>query len=262
MTILTNPFDAPELVRARETQTDPLVMYLVVRREQATDVGVLAEAAAEGVVRCALAYATDPAHAADFAAWNAMSFRKVTLRANDKDWAKLMSNESALVTVDDPAGMPIVAVLPPRPKSSVSPFLRSLQAYVVAPRELDRGGARAVDENVSSIVIVADPILEMSAGKLLAQIGHAALMAERADEDLGADPGWAGALAAWRAAGRRFVFVEASPSGYLAALETFDAVVVTDSGLTEVAPGSRTIAAFRPASGADLGDLTLTLAAG
>jgi hypothetical protein len=71
----------------------------------------------------------------------------------------------------------------------------------------------------------------MSAGKAMAQVGHAALM-------LPEDP-------AWRAAGYPCAFGEAGSAAWAAARERPGAVVVRDAGFTEVAPGTETVVAWR-----------------
>ena len=78
-----------------------------------------------------------------------------------------------------------------------------------------------------------NPALEMSSGKVVAQVAHAAVMA-------------AAALPAWAEAGAPGRLV--APRGFaeLAARDDLAARVV-DAGLTEVAPGTVTVLALPPA---------------
>ena len=77
-----------------------------------------------------------------------------------------------------------------------------------------------------------NPALEMSSGKVVAQVAHAAVMA-------------ADALPDWAAAGAPGRLV--APRGFaeLAARQDLAARVV-DAGLTEVAPGTVTVLALPP----------------
>jgi peptidyl-tRNA hydrolase len=248
MPILSNPFDSPEAVRLRESQPagEASAMYLVVRREKVGTLSELAVALAGAVLDCAQRLGEDPRYVGDFAAWYADSFRKITLRANERDWPKLLAGELALSL----GGMsePIVAVLPPRRKSAASPLVRSLQTYALTTAELPIGEL-SPDLSRPALVLCANPEISMSAGKLLAQIGHGALMAARAPEELGAGQDWRDALAAWRASGEQVIYTTASATGWRSTIELESCVAVVDSGLTEIAPGSQTVLAIRPSAG-------------
>jgi peptidyl-tRNA hydrolase len=250
MPILSNPFDAPEAVRAREDQSDPLAMYLVVRRERINGLADLAVASARATLSVAR-LADKPDLAARFAAWYAGSFRKITLRAGERDWARLLEQESPL-GLDDAAD-PCVAALPPLAKSARSGFLRGLQAYVLPTGELSSTELE-IDLERPTLLLSVNPSLTMSAGKFAAQIGHAVLLARRAISELGAGEAWRASLAAWEAQGEAVAFVRSSVAGWAACLAERDCVVVTDSGLTEIEPGSHTIAALRPCADDELAD--------
>jgi peptidyl-tRNA hydrolase len=241
---LSNPFDAPDAVRARKAQSDPLVQYIVVRRERVPSLSELVATTAAAVVVADRRFAADPAWAGRIAAWRAASFRKVTLRANERDWPRLLVEHEAVCA---PAGDPFVAVLPPRYRSQNSKLLRSLQAYTSATSELERGNARASAR--PCLVLAVNPALTMSAGKLLAQAGHAAMIAADAPARLGADAAWSSALAAWQDAGHPVLVTWPDGAAWERALSDLPCVVVTDSGLTEITPGSRTVLAVRPLDG-------------
>jgi hypothetical protein len=232
-------FHDPERVAARRAHPDPLVLYLVVRRERTGSFAGLLAAAAAATIRCDRTFRHDPAWAEAFEAWHVESYRKVTLRANERDWARLLDRE-AHVLADDPAsGEPIVAALPVRRRSTADGFLRNLQAYAVAPETLD-GSPPTEPAGIHALIALA-PGLAMSAGKAAAQVGHAALM--------GADrpgAGWRAALSAWEGAGWPVRLAAATPAGWRDAQHELPCVVVTDSGITEVAPGSRTVLLVRP----------------
>lgn len=247
--ILTNPFDHADAVRARESQDDPLVQYLVVRRERTRSLPELMTAAATATVAAARIYATEDPWRADFAAWKVGSFRKVTLRANERDWVKLLAAEPL---ISMPATDPIVAVLPPRRRSSVSKFIRGLQAYVVDPSDLAAEAAPVLDE--PAMIIAVNPSVHMSAGKLLAQVAHAALMSADAPVSMKADAAWAEAVSRWQEVAMPIHVCAPSPAAWDTAMTgaAIDAVVVTDSGLTELAPGTRTVLASRPAQYTEL----------
>lgn len=245
--ILTNPFDSPESVRARETQTDPLVMYLVVRRKRVPSLDALLAAAATATVKVERKYAKDPRFAADFARWHAGSFRKVTLRANERDWPKVLAQypEHVLGVTE---GVPIAAALPPRARSAADKVIAGLQAYVAAPDELGRAPIK-LDPIHSTMLLVPNPGLAMSAGKLIAQVAHGALMCATAPAWTKAPVGWAADVAAWEQTGYLVAPRFPTAAGWVAAQAELDGCAVTDSGLTEVLPGSRTVLALRPRSG-------------
>ena len=239
---------------------DPLVMYLVVRRELPATLDLLVSAAAQATVRADRTFGGDPAWSEWSAAWKTGSYRKVTLRASERDWVKLLESHPH-VQADNGGGEPLVAALPPRPRSSVCRLLRDLQAYTADTSALPRRLPPIPPE--PWMLIVPNPHVPMSGGKLLAQVGHAALMAADLPADwaagrLQADQGqapdqpalaaWSEAIAIWEAAELPILpaFVDLLTFRRLEARA--DAVVVTDSGLTEVAPGSRTVLAVRPAS--------------
>jgi peptidyl-tRNA hydrolase len=124
-------------------------------------------------------------------------------------------------------------------KSERPPLLTELRAFTDAPRPKEEpapppGGA---------LVYVIRPGVIRTAGKAMAQAGHAALMAAEAFD-----------LAAWRAAGMPGeVRLADDPADWERLRGSEDAVVVRDAGLTQVEAGTETVIALRPGSDAAAG---------
>jgi hypothetical protein len=197
---------------------DPLRMYLVLQRGAVGELARAGELAGAAAVRCVRAFAGDPA----LEAWRERP-GKVCLRARtESQWRQVLEEPHTL------AGDAVIA-LPPRRRSERGPLLERLQAMSsdlgAAPAELGQPAPAAV-------TYVLNPELEMSSGKVVAQVAHAAVMA-------------AGELPAWAEAGAPGRLV--APRGFaeLAAREDLAARVV-DAGLTEVAPGTVTVLALPP----------------
>ena len=192
-------------------------MYLVVRRAAVTSLARAGELAGAAAVACVRAFAGDPA----LAAWRPRP-GKVCLRARtDAQWAQVAEREPNATAGD------AVLAIPPRRRSQRGPLLERLQAMSTV---LDPPPARAGD----GFTYVLNPGLEMSSGKTLAQIAHAAVMA--------ADGGRA---EKWVAAGCR-AHVVRPPAREFAALAAADDLLarVVDAGLTEVPPGTVTVLAL------------------
>jgi peptidyl-tRNA hydrolase len=186
-------------------------------------------------VSCVRTFAGDERFAEDVAAWRERP-GKVTLRARPAQWRELLADEPHVVS-GDPEGES-VAALPPRRRSERGPLLERMQAMTSALAPLPD----TVEPDPARVTYLVNPRLEMSSGKTLAQIAHAAVMA--ADTE---------ALEDWVAAGCPAQV--AAP----AAQRDFDALCgsdrlaakVVDGGLTEVAPGTVTVLALPP--GAPIG---------
>ena len=177
-------------------------MYIVVRRgafETIDEGGRLAGLAA---VRALREFAGDPA----VAEWLPRP-GKVVLRARSpSQWARVLEEPHA-------AASDGVVALPPRRRSERGDALTKIQAMSTEleppPPDVDDAG----------LLYALNPGIEMSSGKTLAQIAHAAVMAA----DLGYDVSGARVIAPAR----------------------FDlpgcVAEVRDAGLTEVAPGTITV---------------------
>ncbi len=201
-------------------------MFIVVRRGAVSTVARGGELAGAAAVRCVRTFAADERFAADLAAWRPRP-GKVTLRARGGQWDQLLAEEPHVA-----AGGGVVA-LPPRRRSARGPLLERLQAMTSAlepPPE-------AVGPDPARLTYLVNPRLEMSSGKTLAQIAHAAVMAADGGE-----------VEDWVAAGCPAA-VAAPPQPVFDALCASDdglAARVVDAGLTEVAPGTVTVLALPP----------------
>src|SRR5262249_61933416 len=104
---------------------------------------------------------------------------KVTLRARGGQWDQLLAEDAHVESGDG------VVALPPRRRSARGPLLERMQAMTSA---LD-GLPDTVGPDPARVTYLVNPRLEMSSGKTLAQIAHAALMAA----DTGALEDWVAA---------------------------------------------------------------------
>jgi Peptidyl-tRNA hydrolase PTH2 len=205
--------------RPRDPVSDPLRMYLVVRRGAVEDLASAGELAGAAAVACV----REPAFADAVAAWRPRP-GKVCLRArSDGQWRQVLEEPHAL------AG-DAVAALPPRRRSERGPLLERLQAMST---ELGAPPATA-QPRPGALTYLLNPEAEMSSGKALAQIAHAAVMA--ADGGRHED---------WVAAGCPAQVIAPSRAAFAAASKRDDlAACVADAGLTEVAPGTVTVLAL------------------
>src|SRR3954470_3300078 len=201
-------------------------MFLVVRRGAITTLARGGELAGAAAVACVRAFADDE----DLAAWRPRP-GKVTLRARGGQWPQVLAEERH-VLAGDPGGE-AVAALPPRRRSQRGALLERLQAMTTA---LQPPPERPDDDDDGRVTYLVNRRLEMSSGKTLAQVAHAAVMA--ADS---------GALEPWVAAGCP-ARVVAPAQATFDALCTSDALAarVVDAGLTEVPPGTVTVLALAP----------------
>ena len=192
-----------------ETGDDPLVMYIVVRRRTTRTFAELAVAAALATRRCAHRYRGDDRWHDGFEEWWRHSFRKVCLRAEPREWEDVRALDHE--RVGD------VACLPPVRRSARDRVLARMQVLSDEAGPLPEPG----DPVPGTLTLVVATDLGMSSGKILAQIGHAALMT---DLDPGLD------LRVVGAGGEEW-----------AALAGSAAAVVRDGGLTEITEGSETV---------------------
>jgi peptidyl-tRNA hydrolase len=231
MPVVANHHDDGDAALARSAaEADPYVMYLVVERTQAFSVTQALTLAAQATLACRDRFVADERHAEDFAAWERRSFRKVTLKARPGQWRTLLETLDCVVAGDsDGAG---VACLPPVLRSERDPLLGKLQAHSSAAAE---DASRGAPPHAAGALFVVPRGHTMSAGKLMAQVGHAALMlAGTSLID----------TAAWRAAGHPCSFAEADTARWEALKAACDGVVVRDAGLTEIASGTETVMAL------------------
>ena len=161
MPVEPNPYDRPDLTSLRKDQGDPLVMYIIVRDSLNMGAGKVAAQVAHGVGmllgcywRMALhaqrvratglldhgyegaageeAYARETAKRTITEEWLQSSYRKVVLRADDKEWEKLKANHDGFLVRDagltevEP-GSETVFVLWPMRKSSAPKLISRLR---------------------------------------------------------------------------------------------------------------------------------------
>src|SRR4051794_6946840 len=142
-------------------------MFIVIRRGAIASVARGGELAGAACVACVREFADDPA----MGEWR-LRPGKVTLRARGGQWPRVLEEPHAIA--GDPDGESAVA-LPPRRRSERGPLLEQMQAMTSAlepPPVVD--DPRPVPGRVTYVV---NPSLEMSSGKTIAQIAHAAVMA-------------------------------------------------------------------------------------
>lgn len=162
-------------------------------------------------------------------AWQDARIRKVVRRARGIEWRRAEALPGITVT----GGTAEVRVFPPVPLDEVPKELSKLQ---VTGTDLEDEELPEVPPGVP--VLWVNPGLEMSTGKTMAQVGHAAHLAWWALPDT-ARKRWIDddfALAVRTASAPRWK--QLLRSGL---------PVVQDAGFTEVEPGSRTVVADHPA---------------
>ncbi|MFI7358301.1 aminoacyl-tRNA hydrolase [Streptomyces avidinii] len=219
----------------RRDEAPQFVLPLVVRIEKAepparTD-------ALETAARAVLVLLTDERAqgegewAAAVRDWQDARIRKVVRRARGAEWRKAETLPG--VTVHGDAAQ--VRVFPPVPLDGWPKELAKLQ---VSGTDLDDPEPVAAATAPGLPVLWLNPGLDMSAGKAMAQAGHAAQLAWW--ELRGAE------RAAWQESGFRLA-VRTAPRERWAALSGSGLPVVRDAGFTEIAPGSATVVADHPA---------------
>jgi Peptidyl-tRNA hydrolase PTH2 len=210
--------------------SDPLRMYLVVRRGAFDALSPAAELAGAAAVACVRNFANDPVYVDAFACWRPRP-GKVCLRARGGQWPQALGLDGAVA--GDPATAAVLA-LPPRPRSGRGPLLERMQAMSsdLAPAP----GTRSPDDDRDAVTYLLNPRAPMSSGKTLAQIAHAAVMAaERAS------------MHGWAAAGCPGRVLAPSERQFEAAASSRSLVAeVVDAGLTELPPGTCTVRALAP----------------
>ncbi|WP_280714965.1 peptidyl-tRNA hydrolase [Kitasatospora sp. MAP5-34] len=153
-------------------------------------------------------------------AWEDARIRKVVRRARGGEWRK--AGELPGITVTGERAE--VRVYPPVPLDGWPKELAKLQ---VSGTDLDDPEPPA-DPAPGVPVLWVNPELEMSAGKTMAQTGHAAQLAWwRLDDTRRKE---------WSEAGFPLAVRTATPAAW-AALTAADLPVVRDAGFTEIAPG-------------------------
>ncbi|MEV5430326.1 aminoacyl-tRNA hydrolase [Streptomyces sp. NPDC052701] len=162
--------------------------------------------------------------------WQDARIRKVVRRARGAEWRRAEALPGITVTGKSAE----VRVFPPVPLDG---WPRDLARLQVSGTELE-DPEPPVDADPSAPVLWMNPELGMSAGKAMAQAGHAAQLAwwELSDEE----------RAAWRDAGFPLAVRTPGPDRWRH-LTASRLPVVRDAGFTEIAPGSCTVVADHPA---------------
>ncbi len=162
-------------------------------------------------------------------AWETIGIRKVVRRARGAEWRRVQELPGITVTVRSAE----VRVHPPIPLDAWPKELSRLQ---VSGTDLP-DSAPPDPPGPDAAVLWLNPALGMSAGKAMAQAGHAAQLAWWGTDEH--------ARARWVAEGLPVAVRAADPRRW-AALVDSGLPVVRDAGFTEVEPGSRTVVADAP----------------
>jgi peptidyl-tRNA hydrolase len=202
---------------------DPFVMYYVVRTGVPLTLEQAMAAAGAAAVECVERFGADEE-------WRERP-RKVALRADAAQFGQVKREEPCAVSGD------WLLCLPPRRRSSRSPLLEALQPFTDAPRPKDE----PPPPGRPAITYVIRPGVMRTAGKAMAQAGHAALMCV---EELGDSR--RERFEAWREAGRPGRLELVGDAEWERLKEDPESVVVSDAGHTQVAPGTETVIALVP----------------
>ena len=232
VTSVTSP-DADDRPDPRDA-TPQYALPLVIRVERATPPS--RTDALECAARAVLVLLADPRSTGDgewapaIRNWTDGRIRKVVRRARGAAWER--AAELAGITVGHRSAE--VRVYPPIPVDDWPPELARLQ---VSGTDFSDPGPPPPPSS-SSPVLWITPEIPMTAGKAMAQVGHAAQLAwlrltgrERSE---------------WAEAGFDLAVRTASPARWRELLAS-GLPIVRDGGFTEVAPGSRTVVAELPA---------------
>lgn len=220
---------------AARDEAPQYVLPLVVRLERAEPPGLTD--ALETAARAVLTLLADPRSAGDgewagpVREWEDARIRKVVRRARGSEWRR--AAELPGITVEGAAGAE-VRVYPPVPLDG---WPRELAKLQVSGTELE--DPQEPGEPAPGVpVLWLNPDVRMSAGKAMAQTGHAAQLA------------WwrlSGAeRAAWRERGFELAVRTADAERWKGLVES-GLPVVRDAGFTEIVPGSCTVVPEHPA---------------
>lgn len=229
-----NSSDSPFTEAAQDRDAAPqFVLPLVARIEK--DAPPARTDALETAARAVLVLLSDERSTGDgeWAAavrdWQDARIRKVVRRARGAEWRRAAALPGITVT----GARAEVRVFPPVPLDGWPKDLARLQVSGTELDDPEPPGPPAPGRPV----LWLNPGLEMTAGKEMAQAGHAAQLAwwELSTEE----------RAAWRAAGFP-LSVRSAPPAEWDALTRSGRPVVHDAGFTEIAPGPTLVAEWRP----------------
>jgi peptidyl-tRNA hydrolase len=239
--VTADPLDdePPDPDEAQQDEAPQYALPLVVRVERATPPA--RTDALECAARAVLCFLTDPRAddgewAAAVRAWEGARIRKVVRRARGAGWRRALDLPG--ITVAHRTAQ--VRVFPPVPVDDWPAGLARLQ---VSGTDLEDTEPPAAAGGHTPVLWL-NPDLPMTAGKAMAQAGHAAQLAWRRLETRDRSE--------WQE--RDFdLAVRNAAAGRWAELIASGLPVVRDGGFTEVAPGSCTVVADLPALRAALG---------
>ncbi|MDJ1133587.1 peptidyl-tRNA hydrolase [Streptomyces iconiensis] len=212
------------------------VLPLVVRIERA--VPPTRTDAMETAARAVLTFLADPRTDEETGEWHKRvrlweerGIRKVVRRARGSEWRRTEPLEGITLA----ARTAEVRVFPPVPLDG---WPRELSRLQVSGTDLEDPEPPPPPE-AGEPVLWLSPVLEMTAGKAMAQAAHAAQLAWW---DL-SEP----ARVSWRDAAFPLAVRVARDARHWESLTTSGLPVVRDAGFTEIAPGSCTVVAEHPA---------------
>ena len=148
--------------------------------------------------------------------WMQGRIRKVARRARGAAWEKVKDSESVYVKV----GNAELCILPPHKLAEVPAVIKSLQ---VSGLDLPRGAT--FNNSEAKLLVAVNPDVQMTTGKSMAQVGHAAQLAILNSS--------ASTLEEWKADSFSAGF---TPWGSFSEWTA----EVQDAGFTEIAPGTFT----------------------
>jgi peptidyl-tRNA hydrolase len=213
---------------AEESEVRAMPMVLRIERVDPPSRTALLEAAAASAVAVCLDPRADVGgewHEA-VRAWVAGRIRKVSRRARGAQWDAVQELPGVTITVDGASVRSLLPVL-------VTETPREVAKLQISGSDLPPDEPGAVPEGARLLYV--NPRVEMSAGKLAAQVGHASmLLAPRLSET---------ELKAWALLDYRCAVRTPSVAEWDSLLGRDDVVAVRDAGFTEVEPGTTTVLA-------------------
>jgi peptidyl-tRNA hydrolase len=206
-----------------------LVLPMVVRVERATP--PVRTDALEAAARAVLLMLTAdrPEWAPAVNAWDGQRIRKVVRRARGSAWQRALTVDGLDVTQASAE----LRVYPPVPIDAWPPELSRLQ---VGGTELDDPEPPPAPEPGTPLIVLT-PLVQMTAGKAMAQAAHATQLGWRASSVRD--------RARWAAAGFPLAVRQAGTAAWRTALAA-GSPVVHDGGFTEVEPNTQTALAVLP----------------
>ena len=207
---------------------DALVMYFIVRKDVPLSLAEAMAAAGAAAARCDERFGGEER----WHEWRDSSFRKVALRASPEELERVRSDEDCVEAHG-------ILCLPPQRMSERSPLLEALLPFTDAPRPPAEPPPPADD--VPAMLYLIRPGVMKTAGKAMAQAGHASLMCLYQWGEIHAER-----FADWRAADRPGELGTATDEQWERLREADGTVVVRDGGRTQVEPGTETVIAFVP----------------